>query len=76
MKGNLKDDDTTINMLDATVIYRSLLSPDSDAYRALTPVEAILADLDGNQNINMLDATVIYRSLLSPDSPAYEEIQW
>ena len=76
LKGNLKDDDTTINMLDATVIYRSLLSPDSDAYRALTPVEAILADLDGNQNINMLDATVIYRSLLSPDSPAYEEIQW
>lgn len=76
LKGNLKDDDTMIDLLDANVIYRSQLNPSSPAYRALTPVEEILADLNGDGSVDLLDANVIYRSLLNPSSPAYQEITW
>ena len=76
LKGNLKDDDTIIDLLDANVIYRSQLNPDSPAYRALTPAEQILADLNGDLVVDLLDANVIYRSQLNPSSPAYQEISW
>ena len=76
LRGNLKDDDTTIDLLDANVIYRSQLNPSSPAYKALTPVEEILADLNGDHNVDLLDANVIYRSQLNPSSPAYQEISW
>ncbi len=76
LKGNLKDNDTEIDLLDANVIYRSLLNPSSPAYRELTPVEMILADLNGDHSVDLLDANVIYRSLLSHSSPAYQAITW
>lgn len=76
LRGNLKSDDSVIDLLDSNVIYRSLLNPNSPAYRALTPLEGILADLNGDHVVDLLDANVIYRSLLNPSSPAYQEIQW
>ncbi|MBO4276169.1 hypothetical protein J5868_00450 [Candidatus Saccharibacteria bacterium] len=76
LKGNLTGGDGTIDLLDSNVIYRSLLNPSSPAYRALTPIEMILADLNGDSVVDLLDANVIYRSLLSPSSPAYQEISW
>ena len=75
-KGNLNNNDSTINLLDANVIYRSMLNPSSPAYRALTPLENITADLNGDHVVNLLDANVIYRSLLNSLSPAYAEIGW
>ncbi len=76
LKGNLDDRDQIVDLLDANVIYRSLLNPDSPAYRPLSPLEAALANLNGDTVIDLLDTNVIYRSLLNPDSPAYEAIGW
>ena len=76
LKGNLNSNDQAIDLLDANVIYRSLLNPSSVAYRALSPLENALADLNGDGVVDLLDANVIYRSLLNHDSMAYSEILW
>lgn len=76
LKANLYDNDKVIDLLDANVIYRALINRDSVAYRALSSLERITADLNNDNVIDLLDANVIYRSLLNHDSLAYQEISW
>ncbi len=76
IKGNLSDSDDMVDLLDANVIYRTLLNPNSPAHRPLTQFENKTADLNGDGVIDLLDANVIYRTLLNPNSPAYQKMPW
>lgn len=76
IKGNLSDSDDMVDLLDANVIYRTLLNPNSPAHRSLTQFENKTADLNGDGVIDLLDANVIYRTLLNPNSPAYQKMPW
>ncbi len=70
------DMDGEISSADSNLINRSLVSPSSKPYRALSSLEEIIFDLDRDGEISSADSNLINRSLISQTLRPYKKIAW
>ena len=70
------DLDGEISTADSNLINRSLVSPSSKPYRALSSLEEIIFDLDRDGEISSADSNLINRSLISQTLRPYKKIAW